>query len=101
MERCQEHMVVDGQVERSKKMNGVVERTRRCGQCGSLFKTFEITDDKLAFGQAAHDKKVMDVKRELGFYKDIVEKVKRIYEAERLVRMDIVDEYQFGKKDEG
>lgn len=99
VERCQEHVVADGQVERSKKMDGVVERTRRCGTCGSLFRTFELTDDQMAKQEGEHAGKVRALRRELGFYQRIVEQVKEIYRSEELLRDDLRAEYEYGNED--
>ncbi|MBA7609571.1 hypothetical protein ES703_16762 [subsurface metagenome] len=52
MEKCSEHTIANGGIERSIKADGVVERTRRCNECKCLFKTFETTEDKIAHQRA-------------------------------------------------
>ncbi len=99
MERCQEHVITDGQVERSMKMNGLVERTRRCWECGGLFKTFEMTDDNLARKQSAHDERMKDLKRELDHYKGIFGNVKAIIEDVETLKNDVLMEYEFGDEE--
>ncbi len=84
--RCSEHMVTKGVVDRSKKVNGIVERTRRCGECGTLFKTFEMTDDKLAYKQAQHDTRVKGLKCDLKYYSNLVEAVQSWFEMELQIR---------------
>lgn len=99
VELCPEHVVADGDIERSKKMNGVVERTRRCSECFSLFKTFELTDDQIARQNGEHDEDIRDLKRELKYYQEVVENIKAWYEEERTLKIALKSEYEFGNED--
>ncbi len=96
---CQEHVVADGQVERSKKMDGVVERTRRCDLCGSLFKTFEMTEDQVGRQNGEHDLEIRDLRKELNYFKEIFGNVKAIVEAMETLKNDVLMEYEFGSGD--
>lgn len=95
MERCPEHLIVDGEVDRSRKMNGVVERTRRCEKCGSLFKTFELTQDQIDRQNRDHDIEIKDLKRELDFYREGIDLVKRVWEGEDYLKEYLRYEYRF------
>ena len=99
MERCSEHKVVDGQVERSMKKGAVVERTRRCGQCGSLFKTREITEDLEAHWKRERDVVIQDLKRELEFYGQVFTDTKEIFEAVKMLNDDLRRDFEFGNED--
>lgn len=92
-ERCQEHMVADGEIVRSIKKNGLVERTRRCGECKSLFRTFEMTDDKVASERAEQDSLVMGLRRELEYYKGLARRVGQLHELERELAEELRGEY--------
>ena len=99
MERCPEHMVADGGVERSVKEVGNVVRTRRCDKCGSLFKTFEMTEDNVGFQLAGQEERVMKLKRELEFYGRVFTDTKAIFEAVKTLNDDLRGDYEFGNED--
>lgn len=93
MERCSEHVVADGEVDRSKKMDGVVERTRRCKECGRLFKTYEMTGDQIDRQNAEHNMEIRDLKRELDFYKELAGLMNQVYDLEEEVKNSLRMEY--------
>jgi len=99
MEECQDHVVADGEVMRSKKMDGVVERTRRCGSCGSLFKTFELTEDQQRRIYGEHDMEIRDLKRELDYYRDIVEKFQDYYRKANELSEVMKGQAMYGNKE--
>lgn len=98
MERCQEHVIADGEVERSRKMNGVVERIRICKKCGSRFKTFELADDQLAKEQAEYDKQVMELKREVEYCRGIFKTIRTMDEMVETLKEEVRREYEFGNE---
>lgn len=99
VERCLEHMVADGQIERSIKKGGMVERTRRCGECGSLFKTTEITDEMMADIEREHNAMVNELGRELKFYGKVFTDTKAIFEAVRTLSDDLRGDFEFGDEE--
>lgn len=97
--RCSEHMVADGEVERSAKTDGIVKRVRRCKECGGLFNTFEMTEDQVARQNGEHDTEIRDLKRELKFYQDVARDVKRVLDIGQGIKDSLLMEYNFGSED--
>lgn len=101
MEICQEHMVADGEIERSIKKDGLVERTRRCSKCAALFKTFEMTDDNLARQQGKHDLVMNEMRRELNYLNGVFETIRTIDEMVGEVKEEVRRQYEFGNENRG
>lgn len=89
MERCQEHVYVTGEVTRSKKLNGEVERTRRCNQCSTLFKTYEMTEDCLAHKKADVQNADRELRTELAFYKRVFENMRVVFQVLEMIKDDL------------
>ncbi len=99
VEKCESHKVVKGQVDRSMKDNGTVVRKRRCDVCGDLIKTIEMTADQLEFRQERFEREVRVIRAELVQYKNLVDGIKRMYDAEKRVRSELKKEQELRERD--
>ena len=100
LERCQEHMVADGEIDRSVKEAGNVIRKRRCKRCGRLFVTHEMTVDAIAFKQAGVDNKEREFRVELAFYKRVVGEMGTVLMIGERIKNDIELGFDFKREDE-
>lgn len=99
MVKCDSHKIVKGLVERSMKEEETVIRKRRCGMCGELVKTIEMTEEKLEFRQERFEKELRVIRAELIQYKNLVDGVKRMYDAEKRVRSELKIEQELREMD--
>ena len=81
MENCEKHLVADGQVDRSHKENGKVNRVRICSKCGCLFRTIEMTDDLISMEDMRRAIVMEKWRKEMNYYKDIVSRIRQIKDA--------------------
>ncbi|MBA7546940.1 hypothetical protein ES705_39341 [subsurface metagenome] len=94
--KCEEHLVADGEIIRSKKTDGVVERKRKCDKCGALFKTYEYTGDQCKKQGEEFDNKVRELKEELVFYSRIHEMLRQVTEIQQGLEDEVRMGYNFG-----
>ncbi len=99
VEKCESHKVVKGLVERSMKEDGTVIRKRRCDVCGTLMKTIEMTADQLEFRKERFEKELRVIRSELVQYKNWVDWVKKMYEAEERLRKEMKVEHEMSEED--
>lgn len=96
MERCQEHMVADGEIERSKKLDGKVIRGRVCSKCGEKFGTMEMTDDWMAYRLAEVENQIRLLHHELAYAKGIMDLVAERYRIEEKIKNYLKERDEFG-----
>jgi len=101
MAKCKEHLVADGEIIRSKKTDGVVERKRKCDKCSALFKTYEYTGDQWKKQGEEFDNKVRELEARLAFYIRIHDTLVQVTEVQQRLEDEVRMGYNFGgqKKD--
>ncbi|MBA7570691.1 hypothetical protein ES708_12444 [subsurface metagenome] len=98
MERCQEHLVADGQIDRSTKKDGEVVRKRTCSKCHFFIMTIEKTEDKIAHERAVVQNSDRELRSELAFYKRAFENVRKAFQALESIKEDINEEWEIGSE---
>ncbi len=96
MGKCEEHLVADGEIKRSKKTDGVVERKRKCDKCGALFKTYEYTGDQRRKQGEKFDDIVREMKARLAFYSRVYDMLGQVTEVQQRLEDEVRMGYNFG-----
>ena len=98
VKQCQEHMVANGQIDRSVKEAGDVMRKRRCSKCHFLIITTEKTEDKIAHERAEVQNRDRELRVELSLYKRAYENTRRVFNALEMVKEDIEEDWEMGNE---
>lgn len=100
VEKCEKHMIVKGEVERSTKENGMAIRKRRCDVCGDLIRTVEMTEDQLDFKMSKFEDKNRELRSKLVYYKTVVEHVQRMFDMVSRIKDELEMQSEISEQDQ-
>ena len=100
VEKCEKHMVVKGEVDRSAKENGMAIRKRRCDVCGDLIRTIEMTEDQLAHIKAKFEDQNRALRAEMVNYRRVKDMIGRLFEMEISLRREMKMEHEVSEEDQ-